>query len=84
MRKVVLAKTSPPGPLLTAKTGPGTNFGSQKWSTQDHFRQPKVVLPCQKWSWGGPVLAAKRGPVVDQCWLPKSGPGPGFGSQMQS
>ena len=55
MRKVVLAKTRPPGPVLAAKSGLGANYGNQKWSyrwtdfgdqkwSRSRFWQPKVVL----------------------------------------
>ena len=66
MQKVVLAKLSPPpdhfwlpklvrGQILASKTGPPrTTFGSNMicYKLSKIFLKPKVVLPCQKWSWG--------------------------------
>ena len=84
MRKVVLAKTCPPRPVLPAKIGPRTNYGCQNWSLPpDNFWQPKLVLPCYKWSRGGPILVAKSGPR-DQFWLPIVVLGTGFGSHNWS
>ena len=83
MRKVVLAKTCPPRPVLAAKIGPRTNYGCQNWSPPDNFWQPKLVLPCYKWSRGGPILVAKSGPR-DQFWLPIVVLGTGFGSHNWS